>query len=51
MEFRRFLDELILIPTQILNSGRRLIYRLLCVNRWTQLLIDGTNHLRCRRTA
>jgi hypothetical protein len=29
MEFRTFLQELILIPAQIVHSGRRLIYRLL----------------------
>ena len=51
MEFRRFLDEVILIPTQILNSGRRLVYRLLWVNPWTKLLIDGTKYLRCRSCA
>ncbi len=51
MEFRRFLTEVILVPTQIVNSGRRLIFRLLAVNRWTRLLLDGTQHLRRRRTA
>lgn len=51
MEFRRFLDEVILIPTQILNSGRRLVYRLLWVNQWTRVLIDGTKYLRCRSHA
>ena len=29
MEFRTFLQELILIPAQIVHSGRRLVYRLL----------------------
>jgi len=29
MEFRSFLQQLILIPAQIIRSGRRLIYRLL----------------------
>jgi len=29
MEFRSFLQHLILIPAQIIRSGRRLIYRLL----------------------
>lgn len=49
MEFRRFLDEVMLIPTLILKSGRRLIYRLLWVNSWTELLLDGTKFLRCKR--
>jgi hypothetical protein len=29
MEFRSFLQQLILIPAQIVHSGRQLIYRLL----------------------
>jgi len=51
MEFRRFLDEVILIPTQILRTGRRLVSRLLEVNRWTKLLLEGTHRLRKRRFA
>src|SRR6202521_3616160 len=42
LEFRRFLNELILLPCQILNSGRRLIFRLLAVNDWVPLLLQGT---------
>jgi hypothetical protein len=42
MEFRRFLNEVILLPTQILRSGRRLIFRLLAINRWVPLLLEGT---------
>ena len=42
MEFRRFLNELILLPTQILSSGRSLIFRLLAINRWVPLLLEGT---------
>jgi len=34
MEFRRFLQAIMLIPCQILRSGRRIIYRLLGFNRW-----------------
>lgn len=48
MEFRRFLDEIVLIPAQILTHGRRLIFRLLAVNRWTELLLEGTSHLKRR---
>lgn len=48
MEFRRFLNELILLPCQILNSGRRLIFRLLAVNDWVPLLLEGTEHLKRR---
>lgn len=46
MEFRRFLNELILLPTQILRSGRRLIFRLLAINRWVPLLLEGTQVLK-----
>jgi hypothetical protein len=49
MEFRRFLNEIILLPTQILRSGRRLIFRLLAINHWVPLLLDGTARLRRRR--
>jgi hypothetical protein len=48
MEFRRFLNEIILLPTQILRSGRRLIFRLLAINRWVPLLLTGTQQLRRR---
>lgn len=48
MEFRRFLDEIILLPTQILRKGRRLIFRLLAVNRWVPLLLEGTQWLKRR---
>jgi hypothetical protein len=48
MEFRRFLNEIILLPAQILRSGRRLIFRLLGINRWVPLLLDGTAALRRR---
>jgi Transposase DDE domain group 1 len=46
MEFRRFLNELVLLPTQILVSGRRLIFRLLAINRWVPLLLEGTRVLK-----
>ncbi len=51
MEFRRFLNELILVPTQILHRGHKLIFRLLAINHWSLLLLEGTHHLRRRRWA
>jgi len=48
MEFRRFLNEIVLLPTQILRSGRRLIFRLLAINRWVPLLLEGTQRLKRR---
>lgn len=34
MEFRRFLHTLILLPSQIIKAGRKIIYRLLGYNSW-----------------
>jgi hypothetical protein len=51
MEFRRFLNEIILIPAQILSTGRRLVFRLLAVNRWTLLVLEGTAQLKRWRIA
>lgn len=39
MEFRRFLNGLILVPTQIVRSGRRIIFRLLNYNDWVPDLL------------
>ena len=46
MEFRRFLNEIVKLPAQILTSGRKLIFRLLEVNRWAELLLEGTQRLK-----
>jgi hypothetical protein len=46
MEFRRFLNELVLLPCQILRTGRRLVFRLLAINRWVPLLLEGTPRLK-----
>ena len=51
MEFRRFLDEIILVPAQIVRTGRKLVFRLLAVNAWTKLLLEGTQRLKRRRYA
>lgn len=48
MEFRRFLNEVMLAPVQILNRGRQLVFRLLAVNDWTALLLEGTRRLKRR---
>lgn len=34
MEFRRFLNALILIPCQIIKTGRKIVYRILSYNDW-----------------
>jgi hypothetical protein len=49
MEFRRFLHALILLPTQIVRSGRRIIYRIQTFNPWIGDLFSIWEKL--RRTA
>ncbi len=51
MEFRRFLREVISMPAQILTTGRSLVFRLLAVNRWTRLLLEGAPRLQQWRLA
>jgi Transposase DDE domain group 1 len=46
MEFRRFLADVILQPAQILKTGGQLIFRLLAINPWTRLLLEGTPKLK-----
>jgi Transposase DDE domain group 1 len=38
MEFKKFLDEVMLLPCQIVRVGRQLIFRLLQWNPWVDLL-------------
>ena len=46
MEFRRFLHAIILLPAQIVRTGRRVIYRIMSYNRWLKDLFAGWEHLR-----
>jgi len=48
MEYRRFLREIIEMPCQILHTGRRRVYRLLDVNGWSRLLLEGSVWLKRR---
>ena len=34
MEFRRFMHTLILLPAQIIKTGRRILYRIQTYNTW-----------------
>jgi hypothetical protein len=36
MEFRRFLHSIILLPAQIVRTGRKIVYRILGYNQWTK---------------
>jgi len=50
MEFRRFLHEFIALPCQILRSGRRLVYRILCYRESLETFFetfDAIRRLRC----
>jgi len=38
MEFKKFLDEVMLLPCQIVRTGRQLIFRLLQWNPWVDVL-------------
>jgi Transposase DDE domain group 1 len=46
MEFRRFLEEVVLLPCQIVRAGRCLIYRLLQWNEWVDMLCKVSELLR-----
>jgi hypothetical protein len=47
MEFRSFLLAFMLVPVQIVNTGRRLIYRLLGWNPWQSVFLRAATVLRC----
>src|SRR5947209_3109961 len=46
MEFRKFLNEVVLLPCQVVREGRRLIYRLLQWNPWVNVLCRVSELLR-----
>jgi hypothetical protein len=41
MEFRRFLNSVVLVPCQVVKSSRRLVLRILTWSRWAHVLLDG----------
>ncbi len=47
MEFKRFVNALILMPCQIVKGGRRLLYRLLSWNEWQGVFLRVVTALRC----
>jgi hypothetical protein len=49
MEFRRFLHSIILLPAQIVRTGRRIIYRIMTYNGWLKHLFATWEHLRWLR--
>lgn len=46
MEFKKFLQEVMLLPCQVVRAGRRLVYRLLQWNPWVDVLCRGAEVLR-----
>jgi hypothetical protein len=46
MEFKKFLQELMLLPCQVVRGGRRVLYRLLQWNPWVDVLFRGVDVLR-----
>ena len=47
MEFRTFLNAFVLLPCQIVRTGRRLVYRLLSWNPHLSIFFRLINTLRC----
>src|SRR3954466_7053230 len=47
MEFKRFVNTIILMPCQIVKGGHRLIYRLLSWNEWQGVFLRVVHALRC----
>lgn len=51
MEFRRFLNAIMRMPVQIINTGRRIIYRILGYNDWVQTFLKTFDTIRQLRLA
>jgi hypothetical protein len=51
MEFRRFLHAILLLPVQILRSGRQIIYRLLGYNSWLKDFLATWERVRAMEAA
>jgi len=48
MEFRRFLNSVMLVPCQVVKGSRRLVLRILTWTRWAGVLLDGMAFFRTR---
>jgi hypothetical protein len=51
MEFKKFLNHLLLVPCQIVKTSRRIVYRLLSWNPWVEVLLRGVKALHDLRPA
>ena len=46
MEFKTFLNAFMLVPCQLVRTGRRILFRILAWNRWLPVLFRGVDVLR-----
>lgn len=46
MEFRKFWQALVMIPAQVVKTGRKVVLRLMGYNAWMETLLDTHEHLR-----
>lgn len=46
MEFRTFLNAIMLVPAQVIRTGRRIVFRLLSWNVWQHVFLRGVDQLR-----
>jgi len=45
MEFRSFLDAFMLVPCQLVKTGRKILFRLLSWNRWQRVFLRAVTQL------
>jgi hypothetical protein len=48
MEFRAFLNAFMRVPAQVVRTGRRIVFRLLCWNSWQHVFLRGVDQLHGR---
>ena len=46
MEFKTFLNAFMLVPCQLVRTGRRIVFRVLAWNRWLPVLFRAVDVLR-----
>lgn len=51
MEFRRFLNTIMYLPTQIIRTGRRIVFRILGYNHWSRTFLQTCDTIRRLRLA
>jgi hypothetical protein len=49
MEFRTFVNAMMLIPCQVLRTGRRIVFRLLAWNPWQAVFLRLVEQFRPQR--